>query len=271
MSLRIPGMSGSQHDDASGGDAQAEDLGPMSGGKPATDATEKPDLLNHTPAGDGDAGRANLVADLAKSGAAGGSRPSHGITVGGRTVTMSGAGVLLLVAAVAGGVLFGMNGSLHFERIDLDYNLEENAAETGALDHERLLGDLRASVDVIQVPLHEVQMNPFVWKEQLRPATPDAAPKPKERQVDPAELERQRKQKALETALNGMNLTAVFGGSSPIAVINGESRRVGDSLGDGIFAVLRIDGPGEQGGPRVVLEVAEDHRVQHRYYVLVME
>jgi hypothetical protein len=249
--------------------------GPMSGAGGGGASEQQADVLGSTD-GEATGGHSNLVADLAKGGDASGGGTRGGLTVAGRTVTMSGAGVLLLVLVAAGAVLFGMrhlgmNGSLHFERIDLDYDLEQQKHNAGSLDHERLLGDLRASVDVVQVPLSDVQMNPFLWKELLKPPQTEEVEKDQAPQVDPAVLELQRKRAAIEDALNAMRLSSVFGGSSPMALINGESRSVGDQLAGGLFVIVHIDGPGTEHGPRVILEVPREHRADHKHYVVHMQ
>ena len=99
----------------------------------------------------------------------------------------SGALVLGLVLCIAGATLFGMRtfggaGKIALLDIKIDYPLD-GASSASMKDQQLVLQDLRSSTELKQVPLEEVQMNPFEWR-GLGPAeAARAAPG-----VDPAEL-----------------------------------------------------------------------------------
>lgn len=149
--------------------------------------------------------------------------------------------LLLLVIAVAGGGLFtmrklGLGSKLQFASVTIDYAIEENA-HTG--DEDDLLEDLRNN-DIEQVPLSQVQKNPFqliddghaVAELPIGPRSENAAEAERRRQV----MERQQ---MIVRAYAGLDLNSILLGTVPVARISGNTVRVGD-LVDGLFHVRTI-------------------------------
>lgn len=164
----------------------------------------------------------------------------------------SGAMVLGLVLCIAGATLFGMRslgnaGKIALLDIKIDYPLD-GASKASLKDQQLVLQDLRSSTELKQVPLEEVQMNPFEWR-GLGPAeTQRAGPG-----VDPAELSRrarEQRQRDIDMAFGRLVLNSIIGGRIPVARISGEMVKVGGKVGE-YFTVLSIDG-------RSVVLVADD-------------
>ena len=255
MSIRLPGMTGDSPETETPTDA----AGPMSGApSDGGDDIRREELVDDAPAS------GSLLTELAGSG--GGPSPA------GKGKSMRGAGVLIAVAVCAGGVLFamrhvGMNGHIVFAEkpIAIDYTFNE---DNTLLDYERLMGDLGASGQFSQVELRDIHMNPFMWKQELRPE-PEPTPEPvRQPQVDPEQERLNKNRQAIEAALSELRLSSVIGGT---ALISGQSYRTGDRLANGLFTVVAISGAGSQEGPRVTLEVAEGRRAEHRYYIIMID
>ena len=157
---------------------------------------------------------------------------------------LSGMAVLLIVVGAAGAVLLamrqlGLGPSLNFADIKIDYPLEGPGVGPGG-DHLRILTDLKSSHEVAQVPLEDVQMNPFEWK-AIKPVE---TVKAEQAAVDEAELSRREleaHQKRLDSALAKLKLNSVLAGRVPVARISGEMVRVGDVVGE-LFTVTAITG-----------------------------
>ncbi len=151
-----------------------------------------------------------------------------------------GLAVLLLVIAVAAGVLFGMRrlglaARFIASEIKIDYPLDR--VGTAGKDHKTVLMDLQSSGHIEQVPLEDIQMNPFSWRDLRTISQLPSGP-------DPAELSRQereaRRQQAVAAAAK-LKLHSVIGGQVPVARISGELVRVGDRVAS-IFTVAAIEG-----------------------------
>lgn len=155
----------------------------------------------------------------------------------------SGVLVLLLVLGIAGATLFGMRslggaGKIGLLDIKIDYPLD---APTNASlkDQQVVLQDLRSSTDLRQVPLEDVQMNPFEWR-GLGPA--EAART--NVGLSPAEIERRARETRLrdiEQAFKRLALHSIIGGRIPVARISGDLVKVGGKVGE-YFTVASIDG-----------------------------
>lgn len=154
----------------------------------------------------------------------------------------SGALVLLLVVATAGGVLFGMRRlgmgpKLSLAEIKIDYPLDADPL-TATGDHERILADLNSTRNVHRIPLEMVQTNPFSWRSLIQKETPAA------KEADAEDLTRrqaaERKQKILDAAQK-LVVNSLMGGRVPMARIDGELVRIGDRLGE-YFTVRSITG-----------------------------
>lgn len=115
------------------------------------------------------------------------------------------------------------------------------------IDHRRVLRDLSESTVKSQVPIEQVQKNPFEIPEVIAAEEHD----------DPKEIERKRlekeakdtaaRQARIESVLATMQLHGILGGSNPVARINDKAVRVGDKIED-YFTVDTIE------GRKVVLE-----------------
>lgn len=150
--------------------------------------------------------------------------------------------VLLLVVAVAAGVLLGMRQmgmgpKLALADIKIDYPIEGPAPTAGA-DHERILADLQTGHGVKRVPPDMVQTNPFAWRSLLPKDKPAAQPQ------DPMDLSRrqaeERRAKITDAAAQ-LVLNSLMGGRVPMARIDGQLVRVGDRVGE-YFTVASIAG-----------------------------
>lgn len=153
--------------------------------------------------------------------------------------------MLGIVILVAGGVLgvmrwLGMGTHLQLATVKIDYALDESASAIA--DHSRVLGDLRDSEKLVQVPLDKIQMNPFLWN-----ALGLTAPQAKA-EADPAasqaELSRraaEARRQEIQRALAALKLNSVMGGSAPIARVSGTLVRPGDRVGE-LFTVKSIGG-----------------------------
>lgn len=116
------------------------------------------------------------------------------------------------------------------------------AARVGPDDHKRIIADLSADHAKAQVPLDQVQKNPFRLSDVV------AAPAPAGPNADDgrAGAERARqladaRRRKVEQALAGLQLNGVIGGARPVARISGEAVRVGDAVGEH-FTVKAIHG-----------------------------
>lgn len=157
-------------------------------------------------------------------------------------------GMLGIVLAVAAGILFGMrhlgmSGVLDMPDITIDYQLDKNGRSTVLADHQRVIEDLSTTKDVQQIPLNDLQMNPFTWKGLA------TAVAPRTEVVDPeavrAAEERRRleeRKKNINLAYSRLRLNSVLGsGDASVARISGELVRPGDRIGE-FFIVQAIDG-----------------------------
>ena len=155
----------------------------------------------------------------------------------------TGSMVLAVVILAAGGVLvamrqFGLGPGAELATVKIDYPLDEqNQLKT---DHVKVLTDLQATDEVKQVPLEEIQMNPFEW----RALKPKESVKAGRAEVDPEELSRKQleaqRQKIIDAA-SRLELNSVIGGRVPLARISGDMVKVGDVVGE-IFTVTSITG-----------------------------
>ncbi|GIK18683.1 MAG: hypothetical protein DYG93_06525 [Leptolyngbya sp. PLA2] len=122
----------------------------------------------------------------------------------------------------------------------------------------RLLADLERSKRAVQVPAEVIDKDPFRLRTDagtpLMTDDPEAIARAEAARqaklLEEQRLERERRQRELQTAFGRFELQGIMGGTMPIARISGKLVRVGDML-EGGFKVTQIE------GRRVVL-VAED-------------
>jgi hypothetical protein len=117
-----------------------------------------------------------------------------------------------------------------------DYDLTSGKSKTA--EHKRVLEQLNAANVTTQVPVEQVQKNPFVMSELLGPEPTAADPNAKAG-AERAKRDADARKRRFETALNGLKLNGVLGGSNPVARISGDAVRVGDVVGE-IFKVKAI-------------------------------
>lgn len=121
-----------------------------------------------------------------------------------------------------------------------------------------LLADLERSKRAVQVPAEVIDKDPFRLRTDagtpLMTDDPEAIARAEAARqaklLEEQRLERERRQRELQTAFGRFELQGIMGGTMPIARISGKLVRVGDML-EGGFKVTQIE------GRRVVL-VAED-------------
>lgn len=149
--------------------------------------------------------------------------------------------VLTALVLFAAGALYAMRqlgmgpmGAIAEVKIDYDYNkLKGDGA-----DHKKLLEDLSTSQVDRQVPADQVQKNPFVLPVRESPKQREVAPPKKDTGPTPDELNRQK----IEQCLKTLKVHTVLNGVVPVARIGDQNVRVGDTVCDGLLAVVAIYG-----------------------------
>jgi hypothetical protein len=167
---------------------------------------------------------------------------------------------LVVVTAVAGAGLWAMRQMATGIAIaalklpDIDYPLEGEGAAVLNPERDALLEDLNSSGRFPQVPLEQVQMNPFELK---------GGPKKEEVVHQQGETEAQKRARLTKQRLDelkseaaGLRLASVMGGGNPMAVINGEVLGVGESIRS--YQIVSIKG-------RTVVLEAHDDLVSHTH------
>ncbi|HMN40162.1 MAG TPA: hypothetical protein PKE29_04905 [Phycisphaerales bacterium] len=172
-------------------------------------------------------------------------------------------GILL---AVGGGMIYGMRllgiGPLTTlaKTVLPDYDLTKPSSH-GA-DHKRILQDLAVDTSERQVPVDEVQKNPFKMGETVAaPLPPGADPTAASRAAaERAKRDADQKRARVQASLSTLKVNGIIGGVSPVARISGEAVRVGDTVGDD-FRVKAIHGRSvelEQDGQVYELHMDDD-------------
>lgn len=192
--------------------------------------------------------------DSLSPGAADGAGEPHS---GSRRSKVSMTSLFLAVLLIGGGgILFvmrkigigPMSALAQFKMPDYDVT-KAPAAKTK--DHERIIQDLTASHISSQVPADQVQKNPFRMADALRPTSAEDPVEPTAKGDDGAAAklaleERQRRdadarKKMVDSALASMTVHQIMGGSNPIARIDDEVVRIGDTVAE-LFTVKAISG-----------------------------
>ena len=167
--------------------------------------------------------------------------PGSGETV--RSSKFASIGIVVLVLAVAAGALFvmrkfGMGANIDLANIKIDYQFGQKETVVTA-DHDRILSDLQSSREIRQVPLEEIQMNPFAWNMRSRVTEDVVDTEALRRERERIEAEERRR--TVQNAFDRLKLRSVVGGSHPMAQISGRMVRVGDEVGE-FFTVTAIEG-----------------------------
>ncbi len=126
-----------------------------------------------------------------------------------------------------------------------DYDLTKPSAR--AADHQKIIEDLAANHAASQVPVEEVQKNPFKMSDVVSPAAPVAGAKGDPNAAGRAAADRARRDAELKRgkvhgALSQLKVNGIIGGSNPVARVSGEAVRIGDTLAEGMFTVKAIHG-----------------------------
>lgn len=183
---------------------------------------------------------ASFLAELRGSGAENspGASPEKKSKFSGPTLLVlgvAGAGVLLLL----GMRKFATGGAADFNPIKIEYT-RDAAAVARANAQRSVLDALERSGSPVQVPTDQIKKNPFELASKPKVAT-DATPAgPSSDQIQ-ARTAAERAKKVAD-ALAALKLNSVMDGPTPLARINGETVRAGDTLTDGLFTVKHISG-----------------------------
>ncbi len=153
-------------------------------------------------------------------------------------------GVLLLAGA---GLIYGMRllgiGPLTTlaKTAVPEYDLTRSPSAKAA-DHKRILKDLEANHAASQVPVDQVQKNPFMLAMLIEPEpVADNTEQASRAAADKAKRELEAKRRRVQSTLASLKINGIIGGSNPVARISGEAVRVGDTVGD-LFTVKAIHG-----------------------------
>lgn len=165
-----------------------------------------------------------------------------GSTLAVGVVVVFGAVTLLGMKLTLGAMGAGTGPSEAMAEIDSFIATQTAATQTGndgpikAPDEEskRVLEELNQDPTKHQVPAEEVESNPFdisaIVKTKVTEKDPDTGPAPDTRED------------AVKIAQTAAGKLKVDGISGPIVFIDGKDYRVGDSIGDGQFELVSIDG-----------------------------
>lgn len=134
----------------------------------------------------------------------------------------------------------GVAQKIELPDIKIDYPIEQADVSVLRKDHEKLIKQLNRTGEVVQVPLEQVQMNPFALPMESsvasEPAKPGANPE------DLAARSRSEHAKEIEAKLKTLKINSILSsGRVPVAQISGQVVRVGDLIGD-MFIVGKIQG-----------------------------
>lgn len=152
--------------------------------------------------------------------------------------------VLLVVFLVAAALLLGMRKLGMTRRIEMvdfkiDYPIEKAELDKLNKDHEEVLRELNSSGQLVQVPLDQVQTNPFQWKlteQSVQPGTGDA-----NLEAELARKAQEARKRQVDSRFALLKLNSVMGGRVPVAQISGTLVKIGDVL-DELFTVTAIEG-----------------------------
>jgi hypothetical protein len=153
-----------------------------------------------------------------------------------------------VLVVAGGGMLFfmrqiGIGPMASFAKMKTpDYDVTKDLKGKSG-DHKRVLKDLSESSVRTQVPIEQVQKNPFKLAEMLNTPIGEGE-NPEEiirRKREQEKREREGVLRKVEVALSGLKVHSIIGGSSPVARINDKVFRVGETVEE-VFTVLSIEG-----------------------------
>ena len=159
--------------------------------------------------------------------------------------------IILLVAilAISGGLIYGMRavglkpGSMFaINTKTVDYDVNKSALDME--QHRKIMEDLSVDPSLTQVPLEDVQKNPFKLADAGdTPDMPvDTTPTHRRSQ---AEIEAERaalqRKKDIANLVESLEVHSILGGTVPVARISGHLVRQGDTIED-LVTVTEIHG-----------------------------
>jgi hypothetical protein len=150
-----------------------------------------------------------------------------------------------ILIVVGGGLLFTMRRiginpmSAIAGMADPDIDLTRNGK--AGVDHNRVLRDLSESTVKGQVPIEQVQKNPFEIPDVIAGQTPDDPEAAARLAADKARKDAEGRRRQVESALGGLKIHGILNGNNPVARINDQAVRVGDTIDD-LFTVKAITG-----------------------------
>ncbi len=154
-------------------------------------------------------------------------------------------GALVLVA---GASLFVMRklGMGPVSAIGNEVKIDYDTKDMVVVDHHRVLNDLRTSHIEQQVPKDQVQRNPFriaegmggMFEVQEKPSE-DLTEREAREELERLAREREARAALVKSTAESLKVHSILGGSNPIARLNSETVRVGDTVAE-MFKVRAI-------------------------------
>lgn len=173
--------------------------------------------------------------------------------------------VTALVLAVSAIMLYGMRqagmrSGMTFREVKIEYQREEVSPAMLAAQR-RILEDLAKSERPAQIPADKLAKNPFelATAAPATAATPDQSLAEAQRQAELARQARAEQLEKVQSTLATLHLKSVMEGRVPLARINDQTVRVGDTVAD-LFKVTKIDGRSVEltaDGQVYLLEISE--------------
>jgi len=155
--------------------------------------------------------------------------------------------LVLVVAAVGIGALLGMRKLTSPGAAMATVNIDYTPGQRGVADaHKRLVEVLDRSTTPVQVPTDQIKKNPFQFATAPTTATPIAkgGEDAEAAAIRMRAAELAARQKKIVDALGTLKVNGVMQGSVPVARVNGEMVRIGDTIAEGLFTVAAIGGRG---------------------------
>jgi len=187
----------------------------------------------------------SFLTEIRSGGAGADGSPALEAPSAGRFKVSGPTALVLVVAAVGIGALLGMrkltSPGAAVASVSIDYTPGQRTAGEA---HKRLVDVLDRSTTPVQVPTDQIKKNPF----QFATAPSNAEPIAKGGEDDEARAARLRaaeiaaRQKQIGDQLATLRVNGVMNGVVPVARINEEMVRLGDTVSDGLFTVTAIGG-----------------------------
>lgn len=151
------------------------------------------------------------------------------------------------VLAVSAGLLWFMRdqglgvGFASGDEVKIDYEVDEKAAQTDTEHQRKLLFDLELSDNPNQVPVEDLQKNPFEMAILVKGDEPEDVAMTTPKQEEPkGPTPEEIRARELQRTVDGLQLNTVLRGRVSLARIDGKTYRVGDVV-ESEFLVLSIE------------------------------